>query len=191
MFKTSLALLVTCNYKVYISERKYQSICFMYNEKMKKSWVNLFFKLAHNCLWFMNLLIRLAPETVPAIRSKLADPLHQKRTWSYSGRWNGLGKNLSGIYYNNHIKIDIRIAKRWINVIGHAGKWSFVYDLLDQGASESAFQLYLYSLYIYIYPTPLLLIVLDNIEIRGMGLYIVSNDQLPILMYCLWNWHMT
>lgn len=37
MFKTSPALLVTCNYKVYISERKYQSICFMYNEKMKKS----------------------------------------------------------------------------------------------------------------------------------------------------------
>lgn len=43
----------------------------------------------------------------------------------------------------------------------------------------------------FIYPTLLLPIVLDNIEIRGVGLYTVSNDQLPILMYCLWNWHMT
>lgn len=97
----------------------------MYNEKMKKI-ESIFFFNSYLTVWFMNLLIRLAAETVPAIRSKLADPLHQKRTWSYSGRWNGLGKNLSGIY-NNCIKIDIRIARRWIiNIIGQGNNPSSV-----------------------------------------------------------------
>lgn len=149
---------------------------------------SIFFFNSYLTVWFMNLLIRLAPETVPAIRSKLADPLHQKRTWSYSGRWNGLGKNLSGIY-NNCIKIDIRIARRWIiNIIGQGNNPSSVTCWIK--GTWNQLSNYIYTLKLYL-PTLLLPIVLDNIEIRGVGLYTISNDQLPILIYCLWNWHMT
>lgn len=156
----------------------------MYNEKMKKI-ESIFFINSYLTVWFMNLLIRLAPETVPAIRSKLADPLHQKRTWSYSGRWNGLGKNLSGIY-NNCIKIDIRIARRWIiNIIGQGNNPSSVTCWIK--GTWNQLSNYIYTLKLYL----LLPIVLDNIEIRGVGLYTISNDQLPILISCLWNWHMT